>query len=110
MYTLLTVLIILICLLTILVVLVQNSKGGGFTSGFAQTSQIMGARKSADFLEKMTWGLAIALVVFSLLANFILPKKGENAGSASEVLEKVGGSAPAPAPSSLPSSPAPEQK
>ena len=107
MYTLITVLIILICLLTILVVLIQNSKGGGFTSGFAQTSQIMGARKSADFLEKLTWGLAIALVVFSLVANFMLPKKGENAGSASEVIEKVGGAA-APAP--LPSAPTPEKK
>ncbi len=109
MYTLITVLIIFICLLTILVILIQNSKGGGFTSGFAQTSQIMGARKSADFLEKLTWGLAIALVVFSLVANFALPKKGDKAGAASEVLEKVGGGA-APAPSSMPTTPAPAQK
>ncbi len=68
----LSILIILVCALLILVVLVQNSKGGGLSSSFASNNQIMGVRKTADFLEKTTWGLAITLFVLSLLAT---PKK-----------------------------------
>ena len=50
------VLIFIICILLIIVVLIQNSKGGGLASGFTG-SQIMGVRKTADFLEKATWTL-----------------------------------------------------
>jgi preprotein translocase subunit SecG len=67
-----SILIILVCALLILIVLVQNSKGGGLSSSFASNNQIMGVRKTADFLEKATWGFAIALFVLSLLAT---PKK-----------------------------------
>ena len=68
----LSILIVIVCGLLILIVLVQNSKGGGLSSSFASNNQIMGVRKTADFLEKTTWGFAIALFVFSLLAS---PKK-----------------------------------
>ncbi|HXB40888.1 MAG TPA: preprotein translocase subunit SecG [Bacteroidia bacterium] len=68
----LSILIIVVCALLILIVLVQNSKGGGLSSSFASNNQIMGVRKTADFLEKTTWGFAIALFVLSLLAS---PKK-----------------------------------
>lgn len=68
----LSILIILVCGLLILVVLVQNSKGGGLSSSFASNNQIMGVRRTADFLEKTTWGFAIALFALSLLAT---PKK-----------------------------------
>src|SRR5246127_3478665 len=67
-----SILIILVCALLILIVLVQNSKGGGLSSSFASNNQIMGVRKTADFLEKATWGFAAALFVLSLLAT---PKK-----------------------------------
>jgi preprotein translocase subunit SecG len=56
-----------------LIVLVQNSKGGGLASGFGGSSQVMGVRKTADFLEKVTWGLAISLVVFCVIGSLILP-------------------------------------
>ena len=36
----------------------QNSKGGGLAAGFSSTNQIMGVRKTTDFLEKATWGLS----------------------------------------------------
>lgn len=72
-YTLLTVLIIITCVLLILVVLVQNSKGGGLASGFASSNQVMGVRKTTDFLEKLTWGLAIALFVLSISGTVMLP-------------------------------------
>ncbi len=74
MYTLISILIVVASVLMILVVLVQNSKGGGLASGFASSGQIMGVRKTSDFLEKMTWGLAIALFALSVLATFSLPK------------------------------------
>ena len=60
MYTAISVLIFIICVLLILIVLVQNSKGGGLASSFASSNQIMGVRKTTDFLEKATWTLAEA--------------------------------------------------
>ena len=70
--TIISILIVIVCILLILVVLVQNSKGGGLASSFSSSNQVMGVRKTADFLEKATWGFAIALFVLSLLAT---PKK-----------------------------------
>jgi preprotein translocase subunit SecG len=71
-----TVLIILVCILLILVVLIQNSKGGGLSSQFAGSNQIMGVRRTADFLEKATYSLAIALLVLSLLSSATINKAG----------------------------------
>lgn len=64
-----SVLILIVCILLVLIVLVQNSKGGGLASGFASNNQIMGVRKTSDFLEKATWGLAGLLLVLSLFAS-----------------------------------------
>jgi preprotein translocase subunit SecG len=76
MYTVFAVLIIITSILLVLVVLVQNPKGGGLSSSFAGGSgnQIMGAKKTTDFLEKATWTLAIALISLSLLSNFAIPR------------------------------------
>lgn len=74
MYTIFIILIIIVCILLGLVVLVQNSKGGGLASNFSSNNQIMGVRKTTDFLERATWGLAIALVVLSIGSTFIIPK------------------------------------
>ena len=74
MYTLISVLIIVVCVLLILIVLIQNSKGGGLSSNFASSSQIMGVKKTADIVEKGTWGLAIALLALSLMSVFVIPK------------------------------------
>ncbi|NOY38067.1 MAG: preprotein translocase subunit SecG [Chlorobi bacterium] len=76
MYTLVSVLIIIACILLILVVLVQNSKGGGLAANFTGGAQVMGVRQTADFLEKATWTLAIALVVLTLLASATIPRRG----------------------------------
>jgi preprotein translocase subunit SecG len=73
MYVLVSILILIVCVLLALVVLVQNSKGGGLASNFAGSSQIMSVRKTADFLEKATWTLAIALLVLSLFSVFVIP-------------------------------------
>jgi preprotein translocase subunit SecG len=63
----LSILIILVCILLILVVLVQNSKGGGIQSQFGAATQIMGVKRGTEFIEKATWGLAIALIALSIL-------------------------------------------
>ncbi|MDY6122624.1 MAG: preprotein translocase subunit SecG [Porphyromonas sp.] len=72
MYIFLTILIVLASLLLILVVVIQNSKGGGLAAGFSSSNQIMGVRKTTDFLEKATWYLAGAVVVLSILSSRFL--------------------------------------
>ncbi len=74
MYLLVSVLIIIVSVLMVLIVLVQNSKGGGLASNFAGSNQVMGVRKTADFLEKATWTLAVTLLVLSLLASMTIPR------------------------------------
>ena len=61
-------------MLLVLIVLVQNSKGGGLASNFQSTGQIMGVRKTADFLEKTTWGLAGALLFLSVIGSAFIPR------------------------------------
>ncbi len=81
MYTALVILIIIAAILLTLVVLVQNSKGGGLASGFQSSNQYMGVRKTTDFLEKATWGLAITVIVLSIFAVGI---KSSSQGQISE--------------------------
>jgi len=78
MYGLIIGIILFISLLLILIVLVQNPKGGGLSSGFSSSNQFMGVKRTADFIEKATWGLASAIVVLSILATmFINRGKGD---------------------------------
>lgn len=73
-FILFTVLILIAAVLIVLVVLVQNSKGGGLAANFAGQNQYMGVRKTADFLEKFTWTLAILMLVFVLASSKSIPK------------------------------------
>ncbi len=73
MYVLFIVLMVLASVLMCFVVLVQNSKGGGLSSAFASSNQIMGVRKTTDFIEKLTWGLAIFMVVVSIATSYVIP-------------------------------------
>jgi len=82
MYTLVTVLLFIICVLLILIVLVQNSKGGGLASNFQASNQIMGVRKTTDFLEKATWVLAGALLFLSVVGTAFIPRGEQTSGSA----------------------------
>src|ERR1700752_1994028 len=74
----LQILTIIACVLLILVVLIQDSKGGGLSSSFGGSNQILGVRRTTDFLEKATWVLAIALLVLSLASSFFA---GSSTGS-----------------------------
>jgi len=107
----LSVLIILASILLILVVLVQNSKGGGLSSTFASSNQVMGVRKTTDFLEKSTWGLVTILVVLCLLSA-VINKTGSSEGQSSISQEKASSAienptTPAPAPTAIPVEPTP---
>lgn len=96
-YILISVLILIVCILLILVVLVQNSKGGGLAANFGSTGQIMGVRKTADFLEKATWTLAIALLALCLISILVIPRN-TTTGSAkdTELRDKIESAQPVP--------------
>jgi len=72
MSTIITILIVIISILLGLIVLIQNPKGGGLGSGFGNVNQIGGVKRTSDFLEKATWGLAIALVITCLASTAIM--------------------------------------
>ena len=88
MYVFITVLILIAAVCLILIVLVQNSKGGGLASSFASSNQIMGAPKTADFLEKATWTLA------GIVAAAFLPNR--NIGATSEIKDAINTEIPMP--------------
>ncbi|MBR4738767.1 MAG: preprotein translocase subunit SecG [Bacteroidales bacterium] len=85
MYTFIVILILVVCVLLALVVLVQNSKGGGLAANFSAPTQVLGARQSADFIEKATWWLAAILVVLCLVATVSIPHRSANSDINTEV-------------------------
>jgi len=73
-YYTISILIFIVCILLILIVLIQNSKGGGLTSTFSGSNQVMGVKRTTDFLEKSTWTLAVVLLVLTLSTIFVIPR------------------------------------
>ena len=73
MYTLFVILIVIAAILMIGIVLIQESKGGGLSSSFAGYNQVAGVRKTTDFIEKATWGLAAAMVAISIVCAWVAP-------------------------------------
>ena len=84
-FVILTVLIVLAAALLILVVLLQNGKGEGMASNFVAGNQTFGVRQTADALEKITWGLVVFILVFSIFSSFTL---GTN-GTAIDVTDQI---------------------
>lgn len=117
MYLALVILIAIIAVLLILVVLIQNSKGGGLSSEFGGmgSSQMFGVKKTTDLLEQITWGLAGAIMIFSL-ASYIMVGDGSQAGEtinsinvdrANNTALPGGSVAPVPNTTTTPAAPAP---
>jgi len=108
MYLILLIITIVVCALLVLMVLIQNPKGGGLSSNFSSSSQLMGVQKTGDFLEKGTWVLAITLMVLSLAIN-VAVKSGTEKGDNPQLKEKIDKAskpiAPANAPITLPVNP-----
>lgn len=86
-FTILVVLIVIAAILLVLVVLLQNGKGDGLASNFVAGNQTFGVRKTADILEKVTWGLVIVVAVFSILASY--PSKTRNTSDITEHIENA---------------------
>ncbi len=88
MYNLYVILALVAGVLLVFVVLAQNSKGGGLSNQFggSTASNLIGVKKTGDLLERLTWGLAITVMIFTLATNLVQP----NPGSASdELLERA---------------------
>ena len=89
MYFFISVLILIASILLILIVLVQNSKGGGLASGVSSSNQIMGVRKTTDFLEKATWGLACTVIVLCIAITKFIPRQTDNTRQQSEMQQQI---------------------
>ena len=78
MLTGMVILIALVCVLLMVTILIQNPKGGGVDSTFGGQSanQMLGAARSTDFIEKLTWGLAIALFVLCIITSLMVGSGG----------------------------------
>lgn len=85
--TTLTVLIALLGILLMGAVLIQNPKGGGVdaTFGGSQANQMFGAAKSTDFIEKVTWYLAVAIFVLCIVTTMLV---GDSGGAQEQLLSQ----------------------
>jgi preprotein translocase subunit SecG len=115
-YTILVILIAIICVLLILVVLMQSGQGGGLSGGLAGnmttgSGNMIGARRTADFLSKATSVLGGAFLVLCLMANFAIDRQSTQQRS---VIQQSGPivpmdgqdfSLPAETPSAVPQTP-----
>lgn len=104
MYYALVIVAIIVCVLLGLIILIQNPKGGGLSSGFAGSNNIMGVQRTGDFLEKGTWVLSISLMVLALLINLTIPKGGVIDDKNNDIQNQINKTAPA-TPSTLPTIP-----
>ncbi len=64
-------------ILLILAVLVQAPKSG-MAANFGAANQTMGVRQTSDFLEKFTWAMVAAIVLFTLLSVTAMPSQEVN--------------------------------
>ena len=88
MYNLIVILILLACVLLILAVLAQNSKGGVGAAFGSSSSQLMGVKRTGDFLETATWGLLIFIFAATISTNLVVG--GDDVqGPASENVRKA---------------------
>lgn len=81
MYTVLLIVIVIFALILCFLVTIQNSKGGGLAAGFSSSNQIMGVRKTTDFLEKSTWTSIAVIAVASILTAYCAKTRTVDAGS-----------------------------
>ena len=75
-FTILTILIVIASVFLVIVVLLQNGKDGGLASNFVAGNQTFGVRQTADFLEKLSWGLVAFILVLSIVTAFTTGPKG----------------------------------
>ncbi len=77
MYIAIIVLVVIIAALLVLVILMQDPKTGGVSSQFGgAATQMIGAKKTTDLLEKVTWSFAGVILALSLLTNVFIDRAG----------------------------------
>jgi preprotein translocase subunit SecG len=86
-----TILIVIASILLSLIILVQNPKGGGLGSAFGGANPQMfgGVKKTTDFLDRSTWGLAIALIVLVIGMNMFNTTTNKAQSEESTLLENA---------------------
>lgn len=105
MFTLLIIIAILISVLLTFVVLLQPGKGD-MISGMAglggQFNSVLGSRRAADFLTKLTIGLAFALMAISLITNLFFVGGSVSTDSGKAATEGIKIERPLTPPSNMP--------
>ena len=98
MTSLFMILIAVVSILLMLVVLVQSPKSSGMGASFGggATSMMGGVKRTADFLERATWALAIALLALVLLVNMLNPGAASNSAPKSAMEEVLDDAPQAP--------------
>lgn len=93
MYTAIIVLIIILALILVFAILAQNSKGGvGSQFGGSGATQVMGVKRTGDFLERTTWVLGAAILVLTLSTSFILDNGDRQTGVSNVNADRAQGS------------------
>ncbi|WP_020533391.1 preprotein translocase subunit SecG [Flexithrix dorotheae] len=89
MTTFIIILILFVAILLVLLVLAQDSKGSGLTGNIGSASQIMGTRRTMDWIEKATWTLVSLFFVLCLGVAATIDKGQSPEGFTSPNIEKA---------------------
>lgn len=81
------VILIILCAVALMgVVLIQNAKGGGLASNVGISTQMLGGvKKATDGIEKLTWGLMIALFVLCIVSGFVFARPSATGSGTKEL-------------------------
>jgi preprotein translocase subunit SecG len=102
MFVFMCIIMLLAGILLVAAVLLQPGKGAGL-SGFGgatgQLSNMFGARRTSDFLQKFTLGLALGILLLAVITNkfFVSPAKAV-VGAEERTPITAGAAKPAPQP------------
>ena len=88
MYSAIVILIVIAAVLMCGIVLIQESKGGGLASSFADNNSMLGVRKTTDVVEKATWGLAAVMVLLSILSVAFLGTRSASSAIMEQAIEQ----------------------
>jgi len=72
---------IVVCALLVIVILFQDGKTGGLVSVADSSQAVFGAKGASNFLAKLTTGLAIVFMIFSLALAFQSAPSNESIAS-----------------------------
>ena len=117
-YTFTIILIAILCVILIVIILLQSGQGAGLSGGIAGNAgggagNMLGARRTADFLSKSTSIIGGLFLTLCLLANFVIDRdvtQGsaiQRGGFDQPIEERF--EMPEETPPAIPSEPAPEE-